>query len=168
MTNFKIGQRWVSKTEPELGLGIVEAVDKNRIQLAFKAANEMRLYAPDNAPIKRVEFRAGDTIQTQSGIPVVIDEVREYDGLLTYLADNQEIPEALVADVTSFSKPEDRLIAGQADSTNSFALRYETMQHQHAMRRSEVAGFAGGRIELIPHQLYIASEVANRYAPRVL
>ena len=43
MTNFKIGQRWVSKTEPELGLGIVEAVDKNRIQLAFKAANEMRL-----------------------------------------------------------------------------------------------------------------------------
>ncbi len=168
MTNFKIGQRWVSKTEPELGLGIVEAVDKNRIQLAFKAANEMRLYAPDNAPIKRVEFRAGDTIQTQSGIPVVIDEVREYDGLLKYLADNQEIPEALVADVTSFSKPEDRLIAGQADSTNSFALRYETMQHQHAMRRSEVAGFAGGRIELIPHQLYIASEVANRYAPRVL
>lgn len=168
MINFKIGQRWISETEPELGLGIVEAVEKNQVRLAFKAANEVRLYAPDNAPIKRVEFRAGDTINTQAGTSVVIEEAREDEGLLTYLAENQKIPEALVADITSFSKPEDRLISGQTDSTNSFALRYETMQHQNTMRRSEVAGFVGGRIELIPHQLYIASEVANRYAPRVL
>ena len=35
-------------------------------------------------------------------------------------------------------------------------------------RQSPVAGFVGGRIDLIPHQLYIASTVANRYVPRVL
>ena len=29
-------------------------------------------------------------------------------------------------------------------------------------------GFVGGRIDLIPHQLYIAQEVANRQAPRVM
>ena len=33
---------------------------------------------------------------------------------------------------------------------------------------SILAGLLGGRIDLIPHQLYIAKEVANRYAPRVL
>ena len=26
----------------------------------------------------------------------------------------------------------------------------------------------GGRIDLIPHQLYIANEIANRFCPRVL
>ena len=168
MTKLKIGQRWISEPEPELGLGIVESVEKNQVQLTFKAANEMRLYAPGNAPIKRVEFREGDTIYTQAGVPVVVEAVRENNGLLTYIAGNSEIPEAMVADATSFSKPEDRLFRGQTDPTNSFTLRYETMRHQHAMRMSEIAGFAGGRIDLIPHQIYIASRVANRYAPRVL
>jgi len=35
-------------------------------------------------------------------------------------------------------------------------------------RRSAVRGFLGGRIELIPHQLFIAGEVTSRRAPRVL
>lgn len=168
MKQFKIGQRWISEPEPELGLGIVESVEKHQLRIAFKAANEVRLYAPDNAPIKRVAFREGDTIVTQENQSLVIEAVREVDGLLVYVSGNTEIPEALVADSTSFSKPEDRLIGGQTDPTNSFSLRYETMRHQHTMRKSEIAGFAGGRIDLIPHQLYIASEVANRYAPRVL
>ena len=29
-------------------------------------------------------------------------------------------------------------------------------------------GFVGGRIDLIPHQLYIAQEVTSRHAPRVM
>ena len=33
---------------------------------------------------------------------------------------------------------------------------------------SPVNGFLGGRIDLIPHQLYIAREVSARHAPRVL
>ena len=168
MTKFKIGQRWISESEPELGLGIIESVEKHQVRLAFKAANEIRLYAPSNAPIKRVEFREGDTIYTQADAPVVIERVREDNGLLTYIAGNTEVPEALVADSTSFSKPEDRLIGGQIDPTNCFTLRYEAMQHQHSMRKSKVAGVAGARIDLIPHQLYIASRVANRHAPRVL
>jgi ATP-dependent helicase HepA len=36
------------------------------------------------------------------------------------------------------------------------------------VRGREVAGFLGARISLVPHQLSIASEVANRFAPRVL
>ena len=168
MSEFKIGQRWISEPEPELGLGIIESVERHQIHLAFKAANEMRLYAPDNAPIKRVEFCEGDTIQTQDGTLLVIESVREEDGLRTYIGGDIEVFEAMLADETSFSKPEDRLIVGQTDPTSSFALRYEVMRHLNTMRKSEIAGFVGGRIDLIPHQLYIASEVANRHAPRVL
>ena len=35
-------------------------------------------------------------------------------------------------------------------------------------RESSISGFIGGRIDLIPHQLYIANEIANRFCPRVL
>lgn len=168
MIKFKIGQRWISESEPELGLGIIESVERYQIRLAFKAANEVRLYAPDNASIKRVKFCEGDTIYMQDGTSLVVETVREADGLLTYIGKHAEVSEAMVADSTSFSKPEDRLISGHTDPTDSFALRYEAMKHQHSMRKSEIAGFAGGRVELIPHQLYIASKVASRHAPRVL
>ena len=90
------------------------------------------------------------------------------DGLITYVAGAVEIPEAELADTISFSKPEDRLINGQVDQSEAFQLRHETLQRHSVARKSLVAGFAGGRIDLIPHQLYIASEVANRYLPRVL
>src|SRR5690606_41887310 len=49
-----------------------------------------------------------------------------------------------------------------------WALRRWAMRTQHESRASEVRGLTGGRISLVPHQLYIAEEVANRAAPRVL
>ncbi|MFP4165606.1 MAG: RNA polymerase-associated protein RapA [Opitutales bacterium] len=168
MTVFRVGQRWISETEPELGLGVVESVEGRQVRLFFRASNETRLYASANAPIKRVAFRVGDSVQSESGVGIVIDEVREQDGLLTYVGDGVEIFEADLADTISFSKPEDRLIAGRTDRSASFALRYETIERRCVARQSEVMGLMGGRIDLIPHQLYIASEVAERYRPRVL
>jgi ATP-dependent helicase HepA len=168
MAKFTIGQRWISETEPELGLGVVEEVSRHQIRLAFPASAEARLYAPANAPIKRVEFRAGDSIHSQRGETIVIEEVKVEEGLITYLAGGVEITEMDLADTISFSKPEDRLIGGKIDQSSAFNLRYEAIARLAHARQSDVAGFVGGRIDLIPHQLYIASEVANRYMPRVL
>jgi len=168
MATFVIGQRWISESEPELGLGIVESVDRHQVRLAFPASNEARLYAPANAPIRRVEFRVGDSVQAEDGRSATVETVRETEGLLTYVGDGVEIAERDLADSISFSKPEDRLINGQADQSEAFALRFEANCRQSEARHSPVAGFVGGRIDLIPHQLYIASEVARRYKPRVL
>ncbi len=168
MADFRIGQRWISESEPELGLGILESVSRYQLRLLFPASSEARLYAPGTAPIKRVEFREGDSVQSQSGQVVLIESVREEDGLLVYIGGGFELAEADLADTISFSKPEDRLIGGQIDKSDTFALRYEAIACSSRARQSEVSGFSGGRIDLIPHQLYIAAEVANRYAPRVL
>ena len=168
MARFTIGQRWISETEPELGLGIVEEVSPHQLKLAFPASAETRLYARANAPIKRVEFYVGDTIQSQGGDPVVIEAVKMEEGIITYLAGAVKITEMDLADTISFSKPEDRLIRGQIDQSSAFNLRYEAITRLADAKQSDVAGFVGGRIDLIPHQLYIASEVARRYMPRVL
>lgn len=168
MTDFKIGQRWISGTEPELGLGIIQSVERHRVQILFPASNEVRLYASANAPLKRVEFCPGDPIYSKTGKTLTVEAVKVESGIITYLGAGIEVPEMDLADTISFSKPEGRLIQGHVDSCSSFNLRYEAISKLAHAQQSNVAGFLGGRIDLIPHQLYIASEVSNRYMPRVL
>lgn len=168
MVQYRVGQRWSSETEPELGLGTIDQASRHQIEMSFPASGERRIYAAGNAPILRVAFREGDTVRLQSGESVQVDAVREEDGLYVYSCAGEEVPESLLADTLSFSKPEDRLIQGQADGSEAFSLRLAANRLLGRARQSPVSGFVGGRIDLIPHQLYIASEVSNRLLPRVL
>ncbi len=168
MNVFVPGQRWISESEPELGLGTVVQIANGRVQCAFKAAGETRTYTVDQAPLKRVRFRVGDKIKTQSGQEFIVQEVVEQQALLVYVAEKQRLSEALVSDHLSLQGPQERLFAGRFDPSPAFELRRRTLELLHRLRRSPVRGFAGGRIDLIPHQLYIAQEVASRHAPRVM
>jgi ATP-dependent helicase HepA len=168
MSLFIPGQRWISESEPELGLGTIVSADDRRVQVAFKSAGETRLYTTDHAPLKRVRFRVGDKIRTQADKEFVIAEVREQQGLLVYVGDQQQLLEAELSDRVSLQGPQERLFAGRFDTLANFTLRRRSLEFQHRMRQSPVRGFVGGRIDLIPHQLYIAQEVAHRHAPRVM
>ena len=168
MTDFRAGQRWISESEPELGLGAVLRTSARTVTVVFGASAETREYARDNAPLRRVRFRAGDAIENHDSKTLKVESVRERDGLIFYRGGGQEWCETELSDAISFNKPEDRLLAGQLDAPEVFDLRVAALKHQHTRRKSKVRGFTGGRIDLIPHQLYIASEVAGRLAPRVL
>ncbi|SUC38261.1 ATP-dependent helicase HepA [Proteus mirabilis] len=47
---FTLGQRWISDTESELGLGTVVAIDARMVTLLFPACGENRLYSRHDAP----------------------------------------------------------------------------------------------------------------------
>ena len=162
------GQRWVSDTEPELGLGIVLKAEFGRVEVLFPAANEMRQYALKTAPLRRVQFKEGDTVKSHAGDEFVVASVVEEKGLLIYHTNKRALPEAELSDAISFSKPEDRLFGGQVDDFRTFELRVEALQRRCALRQSPVRGYVGGRVDLIPHQMFIAGEVASRLVPRVL
>jgi ATP-dependent helicase HepA len=165
---WRRGQRWVSDGEPELGLGIIRNTGEGRVEIDFPAAGETRVYAIGTAPLRRVRFLAGDRIQNRSGSEMVVEGVREEGGLRIYLTDGGEVLESDLSDAMSFSKPEERLFGGKLDDFGDFDLRGEALQRRAEMRRSPVRGLAGARMDLIPHQLFIADEVANRLRPRVL
>lgn len=165
---FQVGQRWSSESEPELGLGTVQRASARTVTLFFSASGETREYSQENAPLIRVRFRPGDTIRTRQGKDICVDEVRERQGLLIYFGAGNEWSETELNDQVGVTSPEQRLRSGEADSTSAFDLRLAALQHQHHRRKSPVRGFVGARIELIPHQLYIAPEVAGRLIPRVL
>ena len=173
MPAFVPGQRWISETEPELGLGIVLSLEGNRVTILFVAAGDRRIYAADNAPLTRVRFTVGDQIDTQDGHKVTVTEVTERSGLLTYVGKDDvagvmHVEEMDLDHHMQFNKPQDRLFTGQLDSGELFSLRHETLRHLARLEQSPVRGLVGSRTNLIPHQLYIAHEVARREHPRVL
>src|SRR6202012_1982601 len=78
------------------------------------------------------------------------------------------LQQAQLSDRVNLHGPQTRLLAGRFDTSAAFTLRRRSLELWHRSRQSPVRGFLGGRIDLIPHQLYIAQEVANRHAPRVM
>jgi ATP-dependent helicase HepA len=162
------GQRWVSDTEPELGLGIILKAEYGRVETYFPAATEHRHYAIESAPLRRVEFKAGDRIKTHTGESLAVDQVEDRQGLFVYHCADRQVPEAELSDSISFSKPEERLLGGQVDELSTFDLRVEALHRRNQMRQSIARGFVGGRVDLIPHQMAISAEVDRRLVPRVL
>ena len=113
------GQRWISETEPELGLGLVADVTPRTVQVFYHAANEMRHYAIGNAPLKRVRFSTGDEITSREGAQLTVETVIENDatGLLSYEAtDGARLEETDLCDTSSFDRPETRLLGGHVDA----------------------------------------------------
>ncbi|KAB0286060.1 RNA polymerase-associated protein RapA [Vibrio fortis] len=172
---FALGQRWISDTESDLGLGTVVAMDARTVTLMFAASEENRVYARTDAPVTRVTFNVGDVIECQEGWSLSVEEVIEEKGLFTYLGTRQDTEESgvslreiFLSNQIRFNKPQDKLYAGQIDRMDNFVLRYRALSNQYQQHKSPMRGLCGMRAGLIPHQLYIAHEVGRRHAPRVL
>ncbi|WP_286233606.1 RNA polymerase-associated protein RapA [Thalassotalea sediminis] len=172
--SFQPGQRWISDGESDQGLGTVTSVENRFVSIMFTATGDIRKYAIDNAPLTRVIFQKGDTIPSHEGWQLVITDTEDTDGILTYhgtRVDNDEVTslkEVMIDHFIKFNKPHDRLLNGQVDRLDWFRLRKDSLKHQYQQQQSSLTGLTGGRVSLIPHQLYIADEVGSRFAPRVL
>ncbi|MCB1664525.1 MAG: RNA polymerase-associated protein RapA [Pseudomonadales bacterium] len=172
---FALGQRWLSETEPELGLGIVADLDHRTVTLEFRSCEQQRRYARLQAPLSRIVFSAGDSITTLHGDELIVIEVLEVGDTVVYHAHLAEdvtetikLPESLISDTLALNKPLERLFSGQIDAAQWFYLRCHTLANLGDIEKTPVLGLCSGRTDLIPHQLYIASEVASRHAPRVM
>ena len=170
---FFVGQRWANTAETELGVGIVTQVNDRTVTLFFPAAEELRNYAKANAPLTRIEFHAGDTIETQDGIRYQVQSRSEQDGLFFYEAEDEAgelktLCETQVQGSSQMPEPLKRLLMGQLDDYRTFGMRLKTWELQSRYDRNPAKGFMGARVDLIPHQFHIASTVAARNAPRVM
>ncbi len=167
------GQRWISDSEAELGLGTVLTCDQRLLTLLYPASGETRQYSLRNAPLTRVRFVPGDEISHHDGWSMTVREVEEHDGLLTYHGfdrNNEDcsLPETGLSNFIRFRLASDRLLAGQVDPLDWFSLRYSSLQQRSKQQQSGLWGLGGPRIAPIAHQLHIGREVADRMAPRVL
>lgn len=173
MRDFIPGQRWISEAELQMGLGTVLSADARTVTVLFGATEEVRTYSRQTAPLSRAAFGPGDRVQCHEGWSLDVLSVVENGGLLTYRGRREdgseaELPEGALDNLIQLNRPSDRLFTGQIDPERWFVLRQRTREKAADLATSELHGLTGARTSLIPHQLYIAHEVAGRYAPRVL
>lgn len=164
-STFTPGQRWISETEPELGIGTLVFHDKRTIKIHFPAGDCHRQYSRTAAPIKRVLFKIGDRVHPRDAQDVCVEKIQESNGLIFYCQGKTCICETDLCDTMGFSLPQDRLLSGLAGSSRAFDLRYAILTHKAAYEKSCARGFLGGQIDLIPHQFFIAQEITSRAAP---
>src|SRR5579884_775982 len=120
---FHPGQRWISESEPELGIGTIGRLTPRTVLVEFKAAGQRREYARNNSPLRRARFRPGDAVENRSRQHLLVESVEEREGILYYRQGQKEFCETDLSDTISFSKPEERFFAGQFDSPEAFDLR---------------------------------------------
>ncbi|GAA0322523.1 RNA polymerase-associated protein RapA [Psychrobacter aestuarii] len=169
-TQFAVGQRYLSDTESELGLGVVIDVDDRCVHILFPQSEETRVYAQNSAPLSRVVFKVGDSISDQSGNSYTVTGVEEVMGVLKYSVDGNDkgIMETRLAANITLAKPLERLLAGRIERGDWYELRQDLLRMQAALAGHPLKGLMGARVDIIEHQLYIAHEVGKRIAPRVL
>lgn len=171
--DFVPGQRWISNSESELGLGLIKSLDHRTVTIDFHASSEVRTYAIEQAPLSRVSFVIGDSITNSKNEKFNVTELQENNGIITYGVSNvdgvaSQLCETELSAAIKLNRPQDRLFTSQFDPEKTYILRHDTLKQKHLISTSSVSGLYGVRMSLIPHQLYIAHEVAQRPSPRVL
>lgn len=173
MEEFIPGQRWISNAELQLGLGTLIEAEHRTITIDFIASGETRTYAKQNAPLTRVVYDEGEQVKSVEGNSIEITHVEDLNGLIIYGGIDSSgqsviLEETQLDHFIQLNRPAERLFIGQIDKNHWFDLRYQTLKRINQLTHSELSGLTGCHTNLIAHQLYIAHEVANRYAPRVL
>ena len=162
------GQRWISESQPEMGLGIVMRADSSTVTLLFPASEETRTYSSASAPLRRVVFSVGDIIELKDGTSFVVESLDENEEIIFYCGSGRKVEETELANEMGFHQPDARLLGGRVNSSRKFRLRERALEARAQMRGRRQRGLMGARMDLIDHQLFIADEVGRRHNPRVL
>ena len=166
---FQIGQCWTSEGEPELGIGFIREYDTTSLTIDYPSSSQARTYRKKNAPLRRLEFRVGEKIQSRSGITLTIDRIEIRENLNWYISHQGiELPESELSSKLTLQRPLDRFLAGQWDPFKAFSLRRRTLKYYHRHLHSEARGMLGPKVQLLPHQIFVTREISKRGLPRAL
>ncbi|MCY4328642.1 MAG: RNA polymerase-associated protein RapA [Endozoicomonadaceae bacterium] len=174
METLVAGQRWISEAELDQGLGTLLKVQDRRITIFYPKTGKTRVYQLQNNPLYRMIFGKDDVVKSHEGWKFTIVSFYEKGGLITYkgtrddTGETCELAEVVIDGQITFTRPRERILSGQLSKNSEFNFRYQALKQYQHIYASPVLGLCGNRISLIPHQLHIASEVGNRFAPRVL
>lgn len=164
---YQIGQRWSSRNEPDLGIGIIIELQPKSFVLFFSDAESERNYAVSQTSLVRRTLTPGDQLIFE-GEAHTVAEVREFDDLMEYKIGDEWVDESEIQFPRNDKNELDSILALSPARRMWFDLRRKTLEHQAAHAASPVRGLMGLKAELLPHQIYLAHDIANRPAARAL
>lgn len=163
--NFKVGQRYVSQSEPALGLGIVTEVQDRIVKISFPAVNDVRLYRAMGAPVERFLLAVGETAKSEKGVSFTIENVKDVDGLIVYEGRaGRSMKESELNGKISIARPADlfrALMENRVSNSEQFLRRQQSMNLYCKWQSSAVRGMIGPRVSQIPHQYYLCHRACS-------
>ena len=170
---FAVGQRWLSLTESELGLGVVQKTDHRTVTIHFPLAEQTRVFAQQGAPLTRAVFQIGDTLPLMTGEEVQVLDVKTQGDVVYYLVQASNGEQATVSEATIGGSagrigPMERLQAGEMGDLRWFEMRRRLLAGMTRHKSSLAFGFAGPKLDIIPHQMDVAAQVLRMPQPRAL
>jgi ATP-dependent helicase HepA len=157
---FTIGQKWTSKTEPELGVGQVIKTDFRTVTLLFIVSGELRIYnSKDEPPLNRYILKIGEKATSIKGVSLFVEKITEEDGLLYYRSKDKVISEDTLGfkqqGEDSSAEILDKLLAKNFSSNFDFCLKEQAAKLRGTWESSLVKGMLGPKLRMLPHQLYL-------------
>ena len=158
---WKAGDRLTHRFNPDLGPGLVHAVEGRTLVVHFPEADtELQLAAASDA-IQPLEFPVGSQAVLHASGETVFVASLHAEGRVR-LSDGREVDEADLWPPTAGHSLTDRLASGDVDSLEQLSLRMDAL-HLAGVREADGLGsFLGGRIRLFPHQLHVAKSATRR------
>jgi ATP-dependent helicase HepA len=164
------GQKVRSQLEPDLGAGTVSQVQGRQwVEVTFARAQVARRYSCKNPPLIPLKFSQGELIKLSSGTTHRVLAIKQHLGLMCYkIDDTRWIVENEIEDTAQAQGAEVKLFRGEWSRYKAFRLRLRLLKATFDTHDPSVMGMRSARVDLHPHQLYLASSLASRWTPRAI
>ncbi len=151
---WRPGSKLVHPYNPELGIGIVRAVEGRYLRVEFPDTGQELTLAAEGAGLTRLVLSPGARARViETGEEV---EIAGSHGHRYLLVDGREVEDAALWPLIPPDTPVERLAGGRVDPLSSFCNRLAGLELMELREAGGLGSFLGGRIELFPHQLHAA------------
>lgn len=157
---WKIGSKIIR--DPELGPGIVTAIEGRFIDVYFPKNGSDFRFSPSAANIKAHVFRPGEEVRIEER-KAVIESIRA--GMAT-LSDDSMVPIEDLWPIVKVKSLVEKLVSGKIDSPGDIFNRLDGFRLLNLRRKGLIPSLVGGRVELFPHQLDTAAKAISESTVR--
>lgn len=156
----------------EWGIGSVEEIVRDRALVRFYAPEETVRQCP-LAALRRHRYTRGDQIfAITENTYGIVQSAREFAGMVIYQVlfggRRKGIPETNIRPTTLEPELFDLLRDSDGSESRAFLLALQARRLQYAYRYDELVCLSNARIELLPHQVFVADRVLRDEPHRFL
>jgi ATP-dependent helicase HepA len=151
---FRIGSKIIHPFNPELGVGLVRAVEGRFLTVFFPDVDREVVLSATGAGLNRLMLPPGSRARLLTKEEdVVIAEPRGHNYLLE---DGREVADADLWPLGRSDTPLERLATLELDTLDAFRNRLQGLELMELREAGGLGSFLGGRVQLFPHQLHAA------------
>ncbi len=159
------GIKLLSLSSPELGVGVVLAVDGEYLDAFFPDANRQIRFSLRYSRLHPIELQPGDAVVFEDGR---IGRIRQIRGGRALLVDGSRANLAELWPHIESPTLVDRLAASEVDPLLDVLNRVDGQRILNLRQRLRAATLVGARVEVVPHLVATAARILDDENPRWL